>query len=101
MSEAATLEHPGRAALGKIDEVIAKRPEKDDYVLSDATQDLCRYRDTLIEDVRRPRSGARERERLEHVNGVLTVVFGTHFTLGETPWDELSKARDWLAALLA
>jgi hypothetical protein len=37
---------------------------------------------------------------LEHLNGVISVVAGTHYPLKEVPWDELVKARGWLAALI-
>ena len=39
------------------------------------------------------------RRRLEHVNAIISVVLGTHFPLGSVPWDELEKARNWLAKL--
>lgn len=88
----------GRDALLKVDEALAARPSKDDDVLSDAVQALCTYRDGLIAD------GAVEdetgRTRLEALNGVLAVVLGTHFPQAETPWDELGKARGWLAGLV-
>ena len=87
----------GRDALAKVDEVLAGRPHKDAYVLSDATQALCTYRDGLIADGFDTDAG---RTRLETVNGVLAVVLGTHFPQAETPWDELEKARGWLAGLV-
>ena len=87
----------GREALSKVDEAVAKRPQKDDYVLSDAVQALCTYRDGLIADGFDTEA---DRTRLETVNGVLAVVLGTHFPQAETPWDELAKARAWLAGLL-
>ena len=88
----------GREALAKVDEALAARPHKDDYVLSDATQALCTLRDGLIgEGV----GDEASRTRLETLNAVLGVVLGTHFPIGPTPWDELGKARGWLAGLLA
>ena len=88
----------GRDALAKVDEVLDGRPNKDDFVLSDTTQALCTYRDGLIADGFGDEAG---RTRLETVNGVLAVVLGVHFPQSETPWDELGKARGWLAGLVA
>jgi hypothetical protein len=92
----------GREALGKIDAIIAARPKKDDEVLSDTTQALCTYRDGLIAEgpIGPGPADAPRRERLETLNAVLTVVLGTHFPTADTPWDELVKARTWLADLL-
>ena len=87
-----------REALGLLDEVLASRPHKDDHKLSHATLALCEYRDTLINSG--PPTGAPERQRLGHVNAVLSVIAAMHFPLGELPWEELEKARDWLAALV-
>ena len=87
----------GRDGLGKVDEVLAARPHKDDYVLSDAVQALCTFREGLIADGFADEAG---RTRLETLNGVLAVVLGTQFPQAETPWDELGKARGWLAGLV-
>lgn len=97
MSLSAEASQAGREALGKIDEVLAARPHKDDYVLSDATQALCTLRDGLIAEAT---GDAAARDRLEALNAVLGVVLGAHFPIGETPWEELEKARGWLAGLL-
>ena len=87
----------GVEALQKIDAVLAARPQKDDYVISDAARALSAYRETLIPLA----DTATGRDRLETLNAVLSVVLGAHYPLGETPWAELEKARGWLAELLA
>jgi hypothetical protein len=89
----------GRRALDTLDSALAKRPKKDNRALFDATALLCVYRDGLIADA--GSDGAERRERLSHVNAVLSVVAGMHYPLGEMPWGELEKARGWLADLLA
>jgi len=33
------------------------------------------------------------RERLTHLNGVLSVVLAGHFPLDDVPWDEIDRAR--------
>jgi hypothetical protein len=89
----------GRAALRALDAVLQQKPQKDDAALSVATQRLCRYRESLIEQA--GRGEAQARLRLDHVNAVLSVVAAVHFPLGPVPWDALTGARDWLADLLA
>lgn len=91
-------EQAAREGLALIDAVLAARPQKDDHKLSHATEALCTYRDHLIEVA--DEGGGRSRERLMHLNAVLSVVAAMHFPLGDIPWDELEKARDWLAGLV-
>lgn len=94
-------EDAGRAALDGVDKVLAGRPHKDDYVLSDTVKAVCAYRETLIAQAGDLSHDGEGRRRLERLNGVLAVVLAAYYPLGETPWDELSKARTWLAELLA
>jgi hypothetical protein len=35
-----------------------------------------------------------------HLNGVISVVLAGNFPLGDVPWGELDKARDWLRDLV-
>jgi hypothetical protein len=98
MSETASPDAEARFALEKIDEVLRKKPEKDDYALTDATEKLCIWRDILIEQARR--GGDVERKRLDHANAVLGFVVATNFPSGAIPWEELAAARGWLAGLL-
>lgn len=93
-----TGEAAGREGLRKIDEALSKRPQKDGHALTEATGLLCIYREALIEA---SRSGdPQDRERLSHINAILSVVVGVHFPLGDAPWQELEKARGWLCDLL-
>jgi hypothetical protein len=85
--------------LAAIDEALAQRPHKDDLALQAATKSLCLYRDLLI-GRRRETHSAEDARRLEHLNAVLSIVAGMHYPLKEVPWDELVKARCWLAALM-
>lgn len=91
-------EDRGRDGLACIDRVLAARPKKDGHALTEATAALCDYRDELISQARC--GGADERRQLEHLNAVLSMVAAVHFPLGNVPWDELAKARGWLAGLL-
>jgi hypothetical protein len=89
----------GRTALSKLDAVLAARPKKDDHALCEITALACVFRDALIPTA--GSGGAEGRERLSHINAVLSVVAGMHYPLSQAPWDELVKARGWLAESLA
>ncbi len=95
MTESASFD-AGRQALNKLDAVLAARPQKDDYVISDTVQALSTFRERLIPLA----DTATGRDRLETLNAVLSVVLGAHYPAGETPWPELEKARGWLAGLV-
>ncbi len=95
-----TSSAPGRKALEHIDQVLAERPKKNDHVLSQATMCLSEFRDGLVAELRRVGITPAQRKQLDHVNAVITVVLGIHFPLGEIPWLELEKARDWLAEVV-
>jgi hypothetical protein len=92
----------GHRALAALDAVLARKPTRDDGALTKATMELTQFRDAIIAEQRA--GGIRtadERQHLAHLNSVLSVVLGVHFPLGETPWDELWKARSWLSDLVA
>lgn len=91
----------GRAALRQIDAVLEKRPDKDDKALTEAMMSLVEMRDALIAGQVSPSAPSAARQRLDHLNAIISVVAGVHFPLGDPPWPELEKARDWLAALTA
>jgi hypothetical protein len=91
----------GGRALDLIDHVMAQRPDKDDAALADCARALCVYRDALILRQRAAPADAEARRRLETVNAVLVIVLGVHFPIDAVPWDELAKARSWLADLWA
>ena len=91
----------GHRALAALDLILARKPKRDDDTLSRATAELTQFRNTIIAEQRRGGiRGADERQHLAHLNAVLSVVLGVHFPLGETPWGELEKARDWLSDLV-
>lgn len=89
------------AALAAMDRILAHRPRKDGHDFSEATSSLCELRDRLIRRQGNADSSPRERERLERLNAVISVVVGGHFPLGAIPWDEIEKARAWMADLEA
>ncbi len=81
--------NPGAVALAALDTILAQEPEPDQDLFSKSLHCLSVFRDGLIE------SG--QRQNLEHVNAVISVVMAGHFPLGKLPWEELHKARGWLA----
>jgi hypothetical protein len=89
----------GREALEQIRKVLAERPKRDGHALTAAVQALTEYRDHYVERHRRE-GGSRYRATLERINAVVSVVLGAEFPLGEVPWGELEKARDWLNDIL-
>jgi hypothetical protein len=91
----------GGRALALIDQVLDKRPDKDDAALAACARELCLYRDALILIQRAAPTESDARLRLSHVNAVLAVVLAVHFPINAAPWDELEKARVWLAELWA
>ena len=83
---------PGAAALAGLDRVLAGRPKADGQVLSEVAQSLSVYRNQL--------AASADRHRLDHVNAVMSIVLAAHFPLGPVPWDEVDKARAWLAEVV-
>lgn len=86
-------------ALCGMDEVLAKRPDKDDQTLTAITQVLCAHRDTLTDRSRAGALDAADRGRLERLNAVIALVLALHFPQGAAPWDGFAQARGWLADL--
>lgn len=90
----------GRAALTQLDTALASKPEANGHAFSVAALALALMRDEMAARQRERGPTPASRQRLEHVNAVLSVVLGGRFPLGAIPWGELEKSRDWLARLL-
>jgi hypothetical protein len=86
-------------ALAELDKALASKPEVDGHVFSAAAHFLSLQRDAMAARQRETGATADSRRKLEHVNAVISVVLGVHFPLGSVPWEELEKARGWLAEL--
>ena len=86
-------------ALSGMDEVLAKRPDKDDHALTAVTKALCEHRDALTDRSRAGGLDAAGRDRLERLNGVIALVLALHFPQGAAPWDGFAQARGWLSDL--
>ena len=92
--------HPGRAALRHVGRVLEQKPKKDDHELSVLTRCLAAFREELIARNKSETPSHEARECLMHLNAIVSVVMGMHFPLGPPPWDELDKAKGWLATLV-
>ncbi len=84
-------------ALVALDQAIAAAPERDGAAFSDAATQLGAVRDAVA--ARDSRDTADKRQRLTKLNAVLSLVLSGHFPLGTPPWNEIKKARGWLAEL--
>ena len=91
------LEDDARCALEALDRAMADRPQTDGQAFSASAHHLSLLRDDLAKRQREHGPTAESRRRLEHVNAIISVVLAGHFPLGAIPWDELDKARAWLA----
>ncbi len=88
-------------ALFSLDQALAAKVSVDGQAFSAATYQLCKLRDELARQQREQGPTEASRKRLERVNGVISVVLAGHFPLGAVPWDELDRARGWLADIAA
>lgn len=92
--------HPaGSRAVAALDEVLAKRPHKDDHLLARITEDLCTFRDSVLTLRRRGAWGEDDERRLARLNGVISLALALHFPVGAVRWDELAGARAALAEI--
>ncbi len=80
---------PAATALAALDTILAQQPNPDQDLFSKCLACLSVFRNTLV--------ARGQREHLERVNAVISVVMAGHFPLGKLPWDELHTARGWLA----
>jgi hypothetical protein len=92
------LETQARDALAAVDKALAEKPHKEGHTFSAAAQRLCVVRDSLST---RDKHDPLRRRWLGHINAVISVVLAGHFPLGSVPWEEITKARDWLADFVA
>jgi hypothetical protein len=86
----------GCQALDHLDKALAERPQKNGHELSAALRCLAEFRDHLVAARRRDVGGAAD-SLIEPVNAVISSVLAAQFPLGDIPWEELEKARAWLA----
>lgn len=98
MNGAPTLAERHGEALALVELALASKPQRDGDAFTAATQSLSRFREAFIAaQAERPTPG--DRDRLSKLSAVLAMVIAGHFPLGATQWDDVAKARDWLADL--
>ncbi len=85
-------------ALAALDQAIAAAPKRDGHAFSDAVIQVSAVRDEVA---RAGRDTTEKRRRLTGLNGILSMILAGHFPLGNPPWDEIRKARGWLADIQA
>ena len=90
------MDQSAQAALRLLDKLLTERPEKVGHDFSEATRSIATYRDRLVADWRCSENET-TRQSLAQVNGVLSVVLGGHYPLGEIPWPHIERARAVLA----
>lgn len=88
----------GTKALDALDRALAQQPERDGDAFSEATENLCRLRDTIIADCRG--GDSEHRERLGMLNAIISTALAGHFPLGRTPWPEVQTATNHLRTLV-
>ena len=91
--------HEGEEALAHVERALEDRPIRDGDTLRSAVRCLAAYRDHAVERHRRQPDGG-GRGALERINAVMSVVMAAQFPLGEVRWEELGRARGWLADIL-
>ncbi len=89
-----------RQALDEIKAAFVERSHADGHRFSAAALHLSGLRDMLAAAQRRDGATPESRQRLERVNAVISIVLACHFPLDTLPWNELEKARDWLAEIV-
>jgi hypothetical protein len=87
------------AALAELNKALREKPHLEGHTLSMAAHELSLLRDRIAGQQDEAGADPDSLRQLEHVNAAISVVMGAHFPLGNIPWAELEKARDWLAAL--
>ena len=84
-------------ALRALDEAIKDAPARNGHAFSRAASCLSAFREETI--AMHGLDGAENRERLSRLNAVMSLVLAGHFPLGDAPWDDIRKAREWLSEM--
>jgi hypothetical protein len=72
-------------ALAALDQALAQAPAPAPALLATTTRHLTALR--------------RAAPATPHLNAIISVIMAGQFPLGPVPWDELRKAREWLAGI--
>jgi hypothetical protein len=91
----------GQDALQAIDRALADKPVKHSHHFAVALEKLNLFRDDLLRHQRSFPPNQAGLERRMRLNGVISVIVGGEYPVGPLPWQEVEKARNAYARLLA
>ena len=86
-----------QAALGRLDRLLAGRPQETHEELSLTVRGIVGIRDALIA---RRRAGGDVEAVLAEVNKLVTTAIGAQFPINDMQWDRVEKMRDDLQSVL-
>jgi formate dehydrogenase major subunit len=102
MPKAPSSEAPsGQEVLQQIDKLLADKPDRIGHDFSVATIALCAYRRAMLDRMGDGASSQQDADRLNQLNGVISVVYGTQYPIGGPKWEPLEIARECFAGLVA
>jgi hypothetical protein len=102
MPKTAPVKAPsGQEVLRRIDKLLADKPDRIGHDFSAATIALCAYRGALLHQMGNAAPAQKDVERMNQLNSVISVVYGTHYPIGGPKWEPLEKARERFASLIA
>ena len=90
----------GQEVLACVDKLLSEKPNRVTHDFSAATVALTAYRDDMTRRLQENGMSKDGLERLEKLNSVLSVVYGTHYPVGAPQWEPLEAARKRLAKLV-
>ena len=86
-----------QAAVGRLDHLLAGRPQETHEELSFAVRGIVGIRDALIA---RRRAGDDVEAVLAEVNKLVTTAIGAQFPISDMQWDRVERMRDGLRSVL-
>jgi len=91
----------GQEVLQRIDKLLADKPDRIGHDFSSATIALCNYRRAMLQRLGNGTPSQKDVDRLNQLNSVISVVYGTHYPIGGPKWEPLEHARESFASLIA
>jgi formate dehydrogenase major subunit len=91
----------GPEVLQRIDKLLVDKPHRIGHDFSTATIALCAYRRAMLQRMENSAPSQKEVDRLNQLNSVISVVYGTHYPIGGPKWEPLETARESFANLIA
>lgn len=96
------LQTLARHALQVIERALAKKSSKTEFQdTAEVARCIVRMRDHLIGRVRAEGPSSEAREKLDRVNGLLSMAGAAEYPLSGIHWDRMQKTRDLLKEMVA